>query len=509
MNWKAVRALSSSGSTRITTIRERLLAACYGVACHSLFLLAVGTMIAAMFYGMSQSLGRVPWPWRVAANAFLLLQFPVVHSAMLTPWGAGVLKKLAPASLAGPMMTTTYVIVASVQVLLLFALWTPSGVIWWQATGLVGWLLVGLYACAWLLLLKAIWDAGFAVQIGSLGWWAILRSRKPVFPPMPTRGLFRIIRQPIYAAFFLTLWTVPIWTPDQLIVALVLSTYCIAGPLLKEVRFRQRFGAEFADYAARIPYLLPRLSASRHRNDLSIYNTSTDWWSGQVRWQRVLGNLVPARLALFDSLIDGWQNKAVLDLGCGGGFMAEAMARRGARVTGIDPSSGTIASAWAHAKTSGLEIAYDLGSGESLPYADMAFDVVVCVDVFEHIKALDAVLAEISRVLRPGGLLLFDTINHTWLASIIMITLGEDVTRMIPRGTHDPAMFIKPEVLRAKLEAAGFVVGPFRGLGPRGIDRRLDITFGGLPTLAIQYMGSARAQKIPTRCNDSLRNDAP
>jgi 2-polyprenyl-6-hydroxyphenyl methylase/3-demethylubiquinone-9 3-methyltransferase len=451
-------------------------------------------MIGSMFFGMGHALGRVPPPWGLVVNALLLVQFPLVHSAMLTPIGAKALKKLAPGSVAGAMMTTTYVIVASIQVFVLFAFWTPSGIIWWQASGVLGWLLTGLYTCAWLLLLKAIWDAGIGLQTGALGWWAVVRGRKPVFPPMPTRGLFKLIRQPIYAAFFLTLWTVPIWTPDQLAVALVLSTYCIAGPLLKETRFRQRFGTAFADYATRIPYMLPRLSSPRQRNDLSIYDASSDWWSGKVRWQRVLHNLVPARLAAFDHEIDGWQGKSVLDLGCGGGFMAEAMARRGAQVTGIDPSPKAIAAARAHAEASGLTIAYDLGSGENLPHADQSFDIVVCVDVFEHIDALDPVIAEIARVLRPGGLLLFDTINRTWLASFIMITLTEDVLGMIPRGTHDPAMFIKPDALRAKLEVAGFTVGRFRGLGPRGVDRHFDVTFGGLPTFAVQYLGSARTQ---------------
>lgn len=493
MNWKAAKALSTNQPIRTTTA-ERLLAVCYGFACHALFVLAVGTMIASMFFGMGQALGRVPAPWSLVLNALLLLQFPLVHSAMLTPMGAKALKKLAPGSVAGAMMTTTYVIVASIQVFVLFAFWTPSGVIWWEASGAIGWLLIGLYTCAWLLLLKAIWDAGIGLQTGLLGWWAVVRGRKPVFPTMPTGGLFKLIRQPIYAAFFLTLWTVPTWTPDQLAVALVLSTYCITGPLLKETRFRQRFGAAFADYAARVPYLLPRLSSSRQRNDLSIYGASLDWWSGTVRWQRVLHNLVPARLAAFDREIDSWQGQAVLDLGCGGGFMAEAMARRGAQVTGIDPSPGAIAAAQGHAKASGLEIAYDLGNGERLPYSNRTFDVVVCVDVFEHIDALDEVIAEIARVLRPKGLLLFDTINRTWLASFLMITLAEDIMGIIPRGTHDPAMFIKPDALRDKLEAAGFAVGPFKGLGPRGIDRHFDITLGSLPTLSVQYLGSARRQ---------------
>lgn len=221
----------------------------YGIVCHALFAVGVGTMIAAMFFGMSRSFGRVPAPWGVLTNALLLAQFPFLHSLLLSPFGVPILKRLAPAAIGSRMATTTYVIVASMQACLLFALWTPSGTIWWRAEGTMLWFLTGLYTVAWLLLLRAIWDAGLALQTGFLGWWAVANDRAPVFPPMPTTGLFRIVRQPIYVTFALTLWTVPTWTPDQFTVALVLTSYCVAGPLLKEKRFRRRFGQDFVTYA--------------------------------------------------------------------------------------------------------------------------------------------------------------------------------------------------------------------------------------------------------------------
>jgi hypothetical protein len=130
-------------------------------------------MIVAMFFGMSRSLGRVPAPWSVLANAILLAQFPFLHSLLLSPFGAAILKRLAPADIGRRMATTTYAIVASLQVFLLFALWTPSTTIWWRAEGAVLLLVSGLYVVAWLLLLRAIYDAGFALQTGFLGWWAI------------------------------------------------------------------------------------------------------------------------------------------------------------------------------------------------------------------------------------------------------------------------------------------------------------------------------------------------
>ncbi|SEM90751.1 3-demethylubiquinone-9 3-methyltransferase [Loktanella fryxellensis] len=228
------------------------------------------------------------------------------------------------------------------------------------------------------------------------------------------------------------------------------------------------------------------------RNDLTIYDSFADrWWSDEIRWVRTLKNLVPGRLRWFDRHID-WQGKDVLDLGCAGGFMAEALAQRGARVTGIDPAADAIRAARDHAALGDLAIAYDVGVGEALPYGDAQFDAVVCVDVLEHVADLDRVLAEVTRTLRPGGLFLFDTINRNPVARLATITLAEDILRLLPRGTHDPAMFIKPRELRRAMEGVGLVPGPVTGLGPRGIDRRGDLTFGPLPLTAVLYMGTAR-----------------
>ncbi len=228
------------------------------------------------------------------------------------------------------------------------------------------------------------------------------------------------------------------------------------------------------------------------RNDLTIYDKVADrWWSDDIRWVRTLKNLVPGRLSWFDRQID-WPGKTVLDLGCAGGFMAEALALRGAQVTGIDPAAEAIDAARAHARAQGLRIGYDVGVGEALPYDDGSFDAVVCVDVLEHVADLNKVLSEVARTLRPGGLFLFDTINRNPLARLATVTIAEDVLRLLPRGTHDPAMFIRPQELRRAMQGAGLVPGPMTGLGPRGLNRRLDLTFGRLPLTAILYMGIAR-----------------
>lgn len=236
-----------------------------GLLCHSLFAAAVLAMIAAMFFGMSRSFGTLEWPWAAIANAFLILQFPLAHSLLLTRRGERALVRAVPGPHGATLATTTYAIVASAQLLALFALWTPSGVVWWRAEGFAFWTISAAYAASWLLLLKASFDAGAEVQTGALGWMSLLARIRPVFPDMPTRGLFRLIRQPIYVAFALTLWTVPVWTPDQLAVAISFTLYCLLAPRLKEKRFAERYRDRFQHYREQVPYALPRLRPAKLR----------------------------------------------------------------------------------------------------------------------------------------------------------------------------------------------------------------------------------------------------
>ncbi|MEM6891473.1 MAG: isoprenylcysteine carboxylmethyltransferase family protein [Pseudomonadota bacterium] len=242
-----------------------VLALWFGLVTHTLFAFAVLAMVLAMFFGMSKSLGAVPWPTAAFVNAILVLQFPVTHSFLLSSTGRKLISRIAPGPYGATLSTSTYAIIASLQLFLLFAFWTPSGIIWWQAEGWAFYLMTALYTASWGLLIKASWDAGAEVQSGALGWMSLMRNTEPVFPDMPITGLFRVIRQPIYVAFALTLWTVPVWTPDQLILALVLTSYCFAAPMLKERRFEKRFGQRFRDYKNDVPYAIPR-PASRMRH---------------------------------------------------------------------------------------------------------------------------------------------------------------------------------------------------------------------------------------------------
>lgn len=247
------------GALRPPAGRKRLLIAyAYGILCHAIFAAAVMAMIVAMFFGMSESFGRVPAPWSILANAALILQFPVVHSLLLTRRGARALKWFAPSEHAGTLGTTTFAIIASLQLVALFALWTPSGIVWWRAEGAAFAVICLAYAVSWGLLIKASYDAGAEVQSGALGWMSLAQDKRPEFPDMPEKGLFRVIRQPIYVAFALTLWTVPVWTPDQLALAITLTAYCLLAPMLKERRFQRRYGDRFEAYKRQVPYAVPK-----------------------------------------------------------------------------------------------------------------------------------------------------------------------------------------------------------------------------------------------------------
>lgn len=234
------------------------MALAFGALVHTVFAVAVIAMIVAMYFGMSRSFGAVPAPWHWLANLALILQFPLVHSALLSHRGKKLVSRLVPGPHGPTLATTTYAIIASVQLSALFLLWTPSGVIWWAADGPARAVLTCAYSVSWLLLIKASYDAGAEVQSGALGWMSLLQKIRPSFPDMPTTGLFRVIRQPIYAAFALTLWTVPVWTPDQLLLASLLTFYCLATPRLKERRFERRYGGRFTRYRNETPYMLPR-----------------------------------------------------------------------------------------------------------------------------------------------------------------------------------------------------------------------------------------------------------
>lgn len=159
------------------------LALLMGLLCHVAFAAAVMAMVLGMFLGMSAGFGRMPWPWAALVNAALVVQFPLVHSLLLTGAGGRWLARLVPGPYGSALATTSYALIASVQLLAVFILWTPSGIVWWRAEGAVFWAVCAAYAGAWLMLLKASLDAGAEVQSGAPGWMALMARARPRFPP--------------------------------------------------------------------------------------------------------------------------------------------------------------------------------------------------------------------------------------------------------------------------------------------------------------------------------------
>ena len=159
-----------------------------------------------------------------------------------------------------------------------------------------------------------------------------------------------------------------------------------------------------------------------------------------------------------------FEGLSILDIGCGGGLMAEPMARLGARVTGVDAAPESIAVARLHAEQAGLAIDYREGLAETLADAGERFDVVLDLEVIEHVPDPAAHLRTAGRLLAPGGILLVSTLNRTtrsWLAAIVA---AERVLGWLPRGTHDWDRFLTPDELNALLAQAGLEPVDRKGL---------------------------------------------
>jgi protein-S-isoprenylcysteine O-methyltransferase Ste14 len=240
---------------------QRAVALAYGIACHVLFVAAISSMIFSIDQGLRWGIGPFRGAAAWVANLLLVMQFPLLHSWLLSRQGRRFLNRLAPFGLGRDLATTSYTAISSLQLLVTFGLWSPSQTVWWRAEG--GALLASsaLYAGSWLLLLKAMFDSGIDLQSGFCGWGAVIRNRRPQLKPFPTHGLYRHTRQPVYVAFFLTLWTAPVWTPDRLLLAGVWTLYCWFGPLLKEHRYLRFQGDCFRRYQSLVPYWWPNARA--------------------------------------------------------------------------------------------------------------------------------------------------------------------------------------------------------------------------------------------------------
>lgn len=207
-----------------------------------------------------------------------------------------------------------------------------------------------------------------------------------------------------------------------------------------------------------------------------------DWWSTTRGPVSGLHAMNPTRARYFEKALSHDGRKLagahVLDVGCGGGILAEELARRGASVTGVDRSIVSLLAAQRHAhgparpaQTFDLrppEVRYAGADALALPFTDAAFDGVVTSDFLEHVPDLGSAVREMARVLKPGGVLAFDTINRTFLAWLIVIGVMEVLLRKIPRHTHDRKLFVTPSELVAALSGAGLSLIETRGLSPAG-----------------------------------------
>jgi 2-polyprenyl-6-hydroxyphenyl methylase / 3-demethylubiquinone-9 3-methyltransferase len=201
---------------------------------------------------------------------------------------------------------------------------------------------------------------------------------------------------------------------------------------------------------------------------------AADWWNPRGPF-RPLHEITPTRIAYIraealrhfergEQLVKPFSGLAFVDIGCGGGLVAEPLARLGATVTGVDPGAENVATADAHAKAQGLAITYRAGTSHDLAGEQMQFDCVIAFEVIEHVPDPDAFLASCAALTRPGGLVLVSTLNRTAKSFALAIVGAEYVLRWLPRGTHRWDRFVTPAEMDASLRKAGLEPQGHRGM---------------------------------------------
>ncbi|MCS6996284.1 MAG: bifunctional 2-polyprenyl-6-hydroxyphenol methylase/3-demethylubiquinol 3-O-methyltransferase UbiG [Casimicrobiaceae bacterium] len=210
----------------------------------------------------------------------------------------------------------------------------------------------------------------------------------------------------------------------------------------------------------------PRVNADPH--ELARFSVlASQWWDPHGKF-RPLHDINPLRLARIEATLKplgGIAGKRALDVGCGGGLLAEGLARRGAEVTAIDLSPKALAVARLHALESGLTIDYREISAEALSELEPEnFDLVACLEMLEHVPDPAQTVAACARLVRPGGYVFFSTISRTAKAYALAILGAEYLLGLLPRGTHEYAKFIRPSELAAFARAAGLELREIVGM---------------------------------------------
>jgi 2-polyprenyl-6-hydroxyphenyl methylase / 3-demethylubiquinone-9 3-methyltransferase len=210
------------------------------------------------------------------------------------------------------------------------------------------------------------------------------------------------------------------------------------------------------------------------RIDNDIYNTEGHrWWDPDFSLSLIRTVFNPVRVKYAKKIIDlNIKNRPgetrVLEVGCGGGILSEEFSKMGYLVSGIDPAGQSLRTAIEHAEKNNLNINYQTGFGENLPFESASFDIVLCCDVLEHVQDLPGVISEISRVLRPGGVFIYDTFNRTFFSKISIIKIMQEWKRwaIMPPGLHVWDMFIMPAEMKALLSQNHFSWKEHRGILP-------------------------------------------
>ncbi len=201
---------------------------------------------------------------------------------------------------------------------------------------------------------------------------------------------------------------------------------------------------------------------------------AAEWWDSNGQF-RPLHRMNPTRVGYIrDTLCRHFDRTAgdptpfdgltIADVGCGGGLLCEPMARLGARVTGVDAGEEAVSIARLHAGQMGLEIDYRQATAEALAADGAQFDAVLALEIVEHVADVDAFLAAVAALVRPGGALIMSTLNRTPKSFGLAIVGAEYLLRWVPRGTHDWRKFVRPSELAAGLRRQGIEIDEVRGM---------------------------------------------
>jgi len=176
------------------------------------------------------------------------------------------------------------------------------------------------------------------------------------------------------------------------------------------------------------------------------------------------------RQVLLEEFPDLASNSKLIDVGCGGGFLAEEFGRMGLQVTGIDPSASALDQAARHAEENRLSLVYTKGCGEKLPFENGTFDIAACCDVLEHVDDVGCVIKEIARILKTGGVFFFDTITRSWFSKLMAIKIAQEWkwSAWEEQGSHVWEKFIRPEELTEGMKRHGLFRQEIKGISSGG-----------------------------------------